>query len=358
MTYANKIIFSFFALVAIVLTMLSGCVSVPQLVYPKNYIEIDWATFSPCKREIVFSASNKKYGGIFLMNFQGKVTRWLFKNVGKIGYFQPIYSHDGAKLAYIADLQSKLSGVYISNTDGTNPEKVAGTIDFDLYPAFSPDGERIYFVRNEYYMGNSYSGPRWRSKSDLYYADLIKGTTHRVTHDEYIDMDRPQPLPNGREVLLHLRYYPQEYSLWIVNLTNPALRRPLRPSAARYAASEVKDPKHYAMTSYDNLYNPVLSRDGKYLTYTQFIPYWCDMNTMVARPIILSKGGAMPFDISSDNKKILFKSGYDFSRKNNDQTSNLWMINSDGTGLRNIHLDFSAVEGQASPVDNKTGGKP
>ncbi len=348
----------FHALLASALLLVGGCVSVQPVVYPKNYIEIDWATFNPAKQEIVFSASHEKYGGIFLMNFHGKVTKWIFKNLGEFGYYQPIFSYDGKKLAFVSDLQSKYAAIYMSNSDGTNLQRVAKTTDSDMHPAFSPDGKRIYFIRSEYFMGNSYSGPRWRSKKDLYYTDLVKGTTHRVTREEYINMDRPQPLPNGREVLLLLDDYPIEYSLWIVNVANPSLRWPLKPSAAQYVASKVKDSERYAIRGYGNLHDPILSRDGKYLAFTQFIPYWCDTNTMEARPLLLSRGGGMPFDISPDNKKILFKRAYDFSRKNNDQTSNLWIVNSDGTGLRNIHLDFSAVAGQAPATGGKTGGKP
>ena len=37
----------------------------PPVTYPKNYVDIEWACFSPVKEEIVISINGKKYGGIY-----------------------------------------------------------------------------------------------------------------------------------------------------------------------------------------------------------------------------------------------------------------------------------------------------
>jgi hypothetical protein len=55
--------------------------------------------------------------------------------------------------------------------------------------------------------------------------------------------------------------------------------------------------------------------------------------------------------------KKLFLDHYNRTRGKSGWPSNLWIINFDGSGMRNIRLDFSAVAGQAPAARIQAGGR-
>lgn len=354
--------------------LVSGCVSVPPVVYPKNYIEIEWANFNPAKKEIVIAINKQKYSGIFVVNYQGKVLRWLGKNTDKTWYGFPRYDFKGQRIALASLVSGRHSEIYIMDSDGKNIKRVTNTTGFDQHPSFSHDGNKIFFVRAKVYKDPRHPlAVRGMNERDLYWVDLSTGAVHRLTHGNYNDMDDPQALPGDKEVLVYLRGsktkkgWPVWWdSLWIINVANPEMRKAIHPNEAQYRSFKKAHPSFGGEIRFDNLRSPALSRDGKYLafqwggyserSYSQI--YLCDMRTMRARPITSNYSVKFPVDIGPGSRQILFVDYSNHHDKVNGWPTNLWIMNLDGTGRKNINLDFSAVAGQAPAAENKAGGKP
>ncbi|MBI1928203.1 PD40 domain-containing protein [Candidatus Poribacteria bacterium] len=58
---------------------------------------------------------------------------------------QPAWSPDGAKIAFVSTRDGN-NEIYVMNADGTNPMNLTHHPASELYPAWSPDGTKIAFV--------------------------------------------------------------------------------------------------------------------------------------------------------------------------------------------------------------------
>jgi Tol biopolymer transport system component len=151
------------------------------------------------------------------------------------------------------------------------------------------------------------------------------------------------------------------YNLWTVELKKPPVWRPVIPKLNKFKADIRLKPHATKPITYRNLYDPVLSRDGRYLVFS-----WCghyddlagyqlyitDMRTMETEMLTRLEAHTDAVEISPDNKKVLFTTSEKEPLRNIFHATNLWMINRDGTGLRNFILDFSAVAGNP-PADRE-----
>lgn len=93
--------------------------------------------------EIVFQSNRDGDFEIYIANLDGSNQRQLTFN--NIDDRYPRVSPDGRKITY-ESMQDGNSEIYIMNRDGSNPQRLTFSAENDLLPTFSPDGQRVIFA--------------------------------------------------------------------------------------------------------------------------------------------------------------------------------------------------------------------
>ena len=322
-------------------------------------------SFSPNGEIVVFSFTSIVHNGLFLADRRGKVLKQLTKEPAGYWHVSPVFSPDAQKVAFVSYKQdySDYGDIYIMDKDGQNLRHLTSNSDHDRDPRFSPDGTKIYFLRHDSW--GIY--PRFSSSgsydSDVYYVNLQNGKVRQVTDQEFRRLYGLSVFPDGKHILIRTTAYLKAgYYLWKVNIADPLQKTPIEPDLTKFNPQ----PKisHSNSNQFIAISTFVLSRDGKFLAFDWQNPshshfsnwiaeqsYIADMSNMQTIKLTSFNTNVQVSDISPDNKQVLF-----VSPSNMDDTNccffkktNLWIVNRDGSGLRNISLDFTAVMKQKPP---------
>ena len=94
---------------------------------------------SPTGESLIFDL----LGHVYRVPISGGVAKCLTADSGLAINFQPRYSPDGKKIAFVSDRSGQFN-VWTMNTDGAAPRLVAAELDHRLdEPEWSPDGKYI-----------------------------------------------------------------------------------------------------------------------------------------------------------------------------------------------------------------------
>jgi len=222
----------------------------------------------------------------------------------------PYYSPDGKSLA-IPDrhlAEEPLSLFLLSIETGERRRLTlapAGSLG-DYYPAFSPDGKRLAFVR----------APRW-STDDLYVLPLAGGEPRRLTFDN-LTITGLAWTPDSREIMFTSRRGGSTRHLWRV-------------------AADGGTPERVDTVGADVL-SPALSPQGNRLAYTQAfddINIWrIELDAVgkvkAQRELIASTFSDHGPDYSPDGRQIVFASG-------RSGYNAIWVCESDGSKPRLLY---------------------
>lgn len=111
---------------------------------------IDW---SPDGEKLIYhrSSNDYKYQGIFTINVDGTGEQLIIDS--DLKFKLPEWSPNGDKIAVIGSQYDPYyyTEIYTMNSDGSNVQKVAGTMKESLYFSglqWTPDGSKIYFLSN------------------------------------------------------------------------------------------------------------------------------------------------------------------------------------------------------------------
>lgn len=142
---------------------------------------------SPDQRTLVFSG----VGHLWRKSLPvGRPTRL---TGGRAFGFDPAFSGDGRKLAYVAWDDERGSSLTVSDAQGGSVKSITKSWGVIRQPRFSPDGSRITFRILE---PDTSMGGGGRAKPGVYWVNLMSGQSHWLAKDG----DAPQFSPDGQRV--------------------------------------------------------------------------------------------------------------------------------------------------------------
>jgi dipeptidyl aminopeptidase/acylaminoacyl peptidase len=165
------------------------------------------------------------------------------------------WSPDGKTIAFISNISGR-NNLWLVPSEGGWPTQLTLSDQRQTSPAWSPDGKWITYAAD--YDGNE----QW----DIFFVSPTSGQVVNITHTPEIAEESPTWSPNGRYLAYMVK--PKTSSVYEIDVFDTLMR----------------DTKHLTTgTPKDELnVNPIWSRDGKWIAYTQVQAKGTDSNIFVA----------------------------------------------------------------------------
>jgi len=223
------------------------------------------------------------------------------------------WSPDGKRIAFTSDRLGSVD-IFVMNADGTQQRPLLRTRDAEWWPAWSPDGKRLAFVSDR-------DGPY----AQIYSLDLATGRQIRLTYADASDY-QPAWSRDGR-IAFRRRVYAEATDdmtsqIYVMNADGTGI--------------------HQMRADADYHLSPAWSPDASKIAYVggdddeAFIDV---VNADGSGHVRLTTGGG-EFDPawSPDGTHIIF------SRYDNDEDEDIWIMNADGSGQRELYGTSAASE--------------
>lgn len=333
------------------LVVVTSCASRNHGMYYQKSPEITFASFSPTGQTFAAVFSWEHINGIILFSHNGIALKWLCKNTKKKYFSEPKFSPDGTKIAYVSGEEYKYTSIYIMDKDGGNIRRLTDSSNQDHTPAFSADGRQVFFSRRPP------SDERISPRSDVWCVDLESRKEKRITNYSFARFYSLAVLPDDKHILISGFIKPQfQHLLWKVNIDHPEIISTLIPDLTPFAGQPA--------TRFLDKYEPSIavpfkgiSKDGRFIVFPWSNPepnggyanpqaYVTDMTNMKTTMLPSQDySKSVPIAISPDGRLILINK---YPRPTPPfgpiyPNSILYMVNRDGSGLRNLNLDFTAI---------------
>jgi Tol biopolymer transport system component len=316
-------------------------------------------------RNIIFGYCHGKENKCELVTYEIATQKiYRFNPTGNKIHGSPVFSPDSQKIAFASNKYDydNESNIYSANADGRNArqltntkitEKISNSKDvdlrFDVMPSFSPDGNRVIFMRATVRHERAFPmRGKMLSHWDVYEIDIKTGVERRLTDYAFYAMSKPSYLPDGKR--------------FIFSAAGPKNV----PGQALFKADEYKkrykDNHIFIMDGEKNILQPAIingwyssdpsvSQDGTILfsSVTNEMdglpkePYNYDLfiykKGKIKRITKLEAHMAESF-ISFDGFYAIFLA--DVNKPRNMWVT-LWILNTDGSGLRKIELPWDQI---------------
>lgn len=171
--------------------------------------------WSPDGSKIAFVSLRDGNDEIYVMNADGSgvtnLTNTTATEENPISNAGPTWSPDGTKIAFVSGREQKNGGIWVMNSDGTNPTQL--TFGGERAPAWSPDGKKIAVKR-------------------VRFADRGGGTSGTTTDIVVMNADGTDPVQIFTTIIdcaLHIEWSPDGSRIafngcdydWSIQLINP-----------------------------------------------------------------------------------------------------------------------------------------
>jgi Tol biopolymer transport system component len=188
----------------------------PRLLLDSTAME-DQAAFSPDGRSLAFVGTASGNADIYVLPFMPEATQSsaaasnVTNDAG--GDFRPDFSPDGSRIAFTTDRDTPVAGhpifaftrqregdVYVMNRDGSNPQRLTATPDWDGSPEWSADGETLYFysARPRERVGPPTSPILGQEGGFRIWAMDADGSNVRAVTPDGVEALAPAAMPGGR----------------------------------------------------------------------------------------------------------------------------------------------------------------
>ncbi|HQX56191.1 MAG TPA: hypothetical protein PLP07_09700 [Pyrinomonadaceae bacterium] len=139
--------------------------------------------YSPDGKFIVYSASISKGSdevskGLSIMSADGTKIKSLTPNVNDLFDGFPAFSPDGKRIVFLRGIGKAYPDVWVINSDGSGLKQLTKTKENELRPEFNHDGTGVVFVRNV--------SRSWSSEyGSLHSIDLTSFTEQQILASDY-----------------------------------------------------------------------------------------------------------------------------------------------------------------------------
>lgn len=176
----------------------------PQKISDLDTLKFGFA-WSPSAKEIAFNGSDNR---LRKYNLDAKQTVELTSSkYGNIS--QPVWSPDGKWLAYSKADASRTNDVYLIPAAGGDERKVTFDSYADVNPQFSPDGRKLFFVRNE---GGGFGGGA-QGGAQLYVVTLEREERDPTDTEERPETEMSDPAEAARRAQAQRNQPPRDVQI-------------------------------------------------------------------------------------------------------------------------------------------------
>ncbi|MEE9430166.1 MAG: S9 family peptidase [Melioribacteraceae bacterium] len=237
----------------------------------------------------------------------------------------PAISNDANKLLFTVtsyDLPNSESNtdIYISNIDGSNKRQLTNNKSADFNPIWANDDSGIYFV--SYRSGSA----------QLFYMPLNGGEIKQVTDFE-MGISSSKLSPDGNNIIFTSQIFPE---LGVDEEKTKDLLDAMNTGPVQAHLTDSLFVRHW--TEYnDGQYSHVVLYNLESESYTDLTPGYYNSPTF-------SAGGSDDYNFSPDSKQIVFSSKR-VSDPESSTNSDVWIVNVDGTNLKNLTEQNKAYDG-------------
>jgi TolB protein len=354
------ILIAFLAILAV--SFLYGCVTLPvEQITILSGNEFGPATFSPDGKEIVFSLGTKsrvffegtkRSSHLYKVRIDGTGLVALTK--GDVFDFDPAYSPDGGQILFSSKSDGQ-SRICVMKSDGSELISLTSGTSLDYSPIFSSDGQKVYFLRAKWFGHYSpIAMPNWHD-IDIYSINIDGSDLKRITSNHYYGIANLSAHPDGNTLLARITALNSEYSIWMIPIDDPMKATPVQPDLDAY---KTKVPL-FSLKSidYSKLYDPLYSPDGTSLLFTweghykstYANIYVMDLKTKKTQRATNTERVIYHYPrFSNDGQRIVFSATASVKNPGLFGTTreepSLWIINTDGSGLKHIDLDSTNAD--------------